>query len=205
MDPESLPPQDGSQIEQSIFFELKKKEGQEPLAMHEQHERSEAVMEQARGGRVELFKKIALSRVSQMVEAPIFLKMLNYVPVVGDANLLAGAVRGQEGGMQLTAGERLNYAAAVSMGVLSWISLYQGNVTAAGLEQTISYTLVNMDAIPVVLKNSAKLLERKVPKLAKIMSATADFMMRKREEFAKLGELFRAVTPSSTDLPPIDT
>jgi hypothetical protein len=160
----------------------------------EAKEQAEKVMERAKNKRVELFKKVFLSRAIKLVEAPLFLKIVNFAPIVGDVTLLAGAIRGKEGGRQLSAGERLNYVAAVGMSALTYISAYEGNLKTAGIEQAMVYALLHIDALPVALKNSAKALENKTPKLAHMMEATADYMNQKREELAKLGEMFTADT-----------
>jgi hypothetical protein len=156
----------------------------------ELNERPEIIMERAKTRRVELFKKLFISRAFKMVDSPLFLKIANYAPIVGDVTLLAGAVRGKEGTRKLSAGERLNYVAAVTMAVMGYISLYQGNLTAAGIEQTITYTLLNIDTIPVALKTSAKALENKNPKISHLLESTANFVEQKREALARLGELF---------------
>jgi len=153
-------------------------------------ERSEEVMEKSRHGRAELFKKVFASRAMKMAESPLFLKLVNYAPVLGDVTLLAGAVRGKEGGRELTAGERLNYLLALGMSGMAYMSVYEGDLTAAGIEQSLVYAILHIDTVPVAVKTAAAAIEGKMPKLAAMMNASADFMLKKREQLADLKTLF---------------
>ena len=163
----------------------------QPSEMREEQEQPEKIMERAKNRQTELLKKIFLSRAIKFGNSEklqIFLKWLNNVPYVGDANLWKGGISGKEAGKKLSPGERFNYLAAAGMSALSLISLYEGHETAALIEQGLAYVFVNIDTIPFTLKKSAKGLETKAPKLAHMMDATADYIMQKRENFVELGK-----------------
>lgn len=162
-------------------------------------EKPESVIEKARAGRSDLMQRIILSRVvsgaKDILTSPLFLKALNYMPVVGDVTLARGVIQGKEGSRRLTAGERLNYTAAFGMAVLSYFHLNEGNLAAAGIDQAILYTMLNIDMVPLAIKKTAAALETKTPKLAHMMNAVGDYLLRKREQLANLKDLLQKNPP----------
>ena len=160
--------------------------GKTPDEIREGQEQPDLVMETARIGRTGLLKDIVLSRTKNFVTSPLFLKALNYVPVIADVGLASGTLLGKEGARKISAGERLCYAAAFGMAVLSYFHAYEGNLTAAGADTIIINAIMSIDTAPIVLKKAAATLEQKSPKIAHMMDAVADFLLQKREQLVNL-------------------
>lgn len=178
-----------SELRQSIGEE--KSADKNSQGIRENQERSEAVMETARAGRIDLLKNAIFSRGKKFVSSQLFLKALNFVPVIADVGLASGALLGREGGRKVSGGERLCYTAALGMALLSYFHASQGNLAAAGIDTIIINAIMTIDTAPVLIKKAGEALSRRNPKIAHMMNAVGDFLLKKREDLVALKELLR--------------
>ena len=178
-----------SELRQSLGSEIQTDENSQEV--RENQEQRETVMETARADRADLLKNSIFSRTKDFVTSPLFLKALNYVPVIADVGLASGAFLGREGSRKIGGGERFCYTAALGMALLSYFHAYEGNLTAAGIDTVIINAIMTIDTAPVAIKKAAEALEQKSPKIAHMMNAVGDFLLKKREELVNLKELLK--------------
>jgi|GEM_PF-2924883 len=178
-----------SELHQSLNTE--RQTGENSQGVRENQEQPEAVMEKARIGRADLLKNVIFSRTKDFVTSPLFLKALNYIPVIADVGLASGAILGREGRRKVGGGERLCYTAALGMALLSYFHAYEGNLTAAGIDTVIITAIMTIDTAPVAIKKIAESLEQKSPKIAHMMNAVGDYLLKKREQLVNLKDLLR--------------
>ena len=146
------------------------------LELHEGQETVENVKEKARKERLELLRKIFLDRLTQLVKAPLFLKLVNNAPFYGEYNLAKGAITEKEGERDLEVTEQFNYMVAATAAVFAYAAAYAGEYSAAGIGGTVSYYTANFDALPMALDKVSAVLKDKMPKLSSILKTVGDFI-----------------------------
>jgi hypothetical protein len=148
------------------------------------------IMAEAKEKRADLFRDVLTEKLQEIRESPMVKKVLNMLPVVGDAFLLTRAARGKEGEKQLSKKERATYVLVAACSLTASAFVLGGEHGIGSGLKIFADAIQQLDALPTYLQTAADKAREVNPRLAAILIAAAEFVVAKRLEVEKLKDVF---------------
>jgi hypothetical protein len=148
------------------------------------------IMAEAKKNRAELFRDVLVEKLQELKESPAIKKVLNVLPVIGDAFLITRAARGKEGERRLSKNERATYVLVAACSLTASAFVLGGEHGIGGGLKIFADVVQQMDALPTYLQSAADKAREINPRLAAIFAAAAEFVIAKRPEIQDLKDLF---------------